>query len=405
MSDNKFNENFWAEDDSGFAVVLERMKHGKHTLASLLTVFQERSAAEEEYARRLGKSAKTALSKEELHNMGSALDAFCDSMESQARIHLQLAANIRNMVEKPLSDLFEEQRRIRKMHETSVDKAYKAKMTQFQAVKKLEDKLKKVAGEIDSLSRGKLHRDEVKLLKLTQSFNALKQEEQLCIDKLRDFHTLWIKEQHVAFEEFQSMEEARVEHMKTFIKVYAEFVSNAMTHDIETESSLKEAFEKCDTKVDLKEFVKENRTGNKIPPYIPGGEIPVNTPSQSQQVPSMTNSTNASPTSVKSSKPELSSSLANNPFYVSGSASFTENQPSELTDNPFAVDTPNDQSKSNPFLAVTVEPSNLAKDNKIFSSAVSVQNVPDSADVSSANTNPFLDDVPASSTPNVNPFF
>lgn len=121
----------------GLTILMGRMKAGKHVCEEVQVLLKERAAIEEEYGKRLKKLAKSFNPKEEIgyisplrprpinvtyslficffcRTLRESLDVVRNELEKTGQSRLDLAAEIKIKLEKPLAELIVSQSNIRR---------------------------------------------------------------------------------------------------------------------------------------------------------------------------------------------------------------------------------------------------------------------------------------------------
>ena len=90
------------------------MKVSKHTSENVLNIFKERATIEEEYAKKLIKLSKSVSFKDELGTLKGSLDSLRVEIETGAKVHLDLAVDMRVNLEKQMAEFIAAQSVVRK---------------------------------------------------------------------------------------------------------------------------------------------------------------------------------------------------------------------------------------------------------------------------------------------------
>jgi small ligand-binding sensory domain FIST len=91
-----------------------RLKKGKRTCEEVNTLLRERALIEEEYSKKLMKLAKNFAPSEEVGTLGEALAGARLELEQNARVHLELANDMKQKLMIPLQEFIETQCAVRK---------------------------------------------------------------------------------------------------------------------------------------------------------------------------------------------------------------------------------------------------------------------------------------------------
>ena len=281
----RFNEAFWGEGDRGYSVLMDRMKLAKHSLVDLLAIFTSRLEMEEDTSKRLLRLSKSqALVKDEQGTLRQVLEGFRWECEQLSKHRAQVAEEMRAKLVKPLDAFIQQQRETRKVHQMAVEKMLKLKQQQLLQAQKCEEKYKARCVELDQLSQSKYGtgysgtlrgsgatsggKEDARMVKAIQAAKSADQEYQVACDKLRDIHTTWVKDMYALCDEFQRLEEMRIDYMRNALWTYSNIGSQACVVEDESCERLRKTLEKCRVDEDVRLFIATHGTGDIIPAPI-----------------------------------------------------------------------------------------------------------------------------------------
>ena len=84
-------------------------------------------------------------------------------------------------------------------------------------------------------------------------------------DKLREVHNIWMKDMYAACDEFQRLEELKIDFLRSNLWAYANANSTACVADDAAYERLRQVLEKCNIEQDINLFIKSKGTGDLIP--------------------------------------------------------------------------------------------------------------------------------------------
>ena len=135
---------------------------------------------------------------------------------------------------------------------------------------KAEERYRARCAELEQLHAQKpsakdADRFEGKLQKANAAVKAADQEYLVSSDKLREAHTLWVKDMFAASEAFQKLEEERLDFLRNIMWAYANTNSTSCVNDDECFERVRKSLERCDINADIRQFISEKSTGTDIP--------------------------------------------------------------------------------------------------------------------------------------------
>ncbi|KAF9960382.1 hypothetical protein BGZ65_012419, partial [Modicella reniformis] len=249
----RFANNFWGKDDAGYSALSTRMRHAKLTCQEILGMFQARAALEEEYGKKLLKLSKSQLGKDELGSLRDSLDVVRHEVEATGKSHVDLASKMRDQLESALAEFNNSQKDKRKL----AKEKYDAECLRSKGLSAA--KLNLVGKELDKVS--------MKIEKTELASRAA--EYQASVRQLTEVNEKWIVEWRSACDKFQSLEEQRIDYLRTTLWNYANIISSTCVADDESCERIRSSLELCDVNQNLQSFIDTCATGEEVPD-IPG---------------------------------------------------------------------------------------------------------------------------------------
>ncbi|KAI8614456.1 hypothetical protein BC830DRAFT_1169424 [Chytriomyces sp. MP71] len=269
---SQFSTSFWGDGDKGLDVLIQRMKNGKHVTAEIASVFKERAAIEEEFGKRLAKLAKTFTTTEEMGTLRESLDLVKSELETSARAHLDIANEIRLQLEKPTMDFLASQSVVRKTHHANMERRLKAKAQMHSNAQKAGAKYVSKCREVDQLAVPQpnlppkdAEKLQMRLEKAQQQANQNDLDYVSAVERLADAHARWEEDFRVTCNEFQKLEEERIDYLRGRLWAYANIISTLCVSDDESCERIRGSLEKCSVAKDLALFLDMSSTGTLVP--------------------------------------------------------------------------------------------------------------------------------------------
>nr|CAG8597330.1 13794_t:CDS:10 [Entrophospora candida] len=222
-----------------------RLRQAKQTCEDVKHMFHERSLIEEDYAKRLMKLSKKTTKQE---------------IEITAREHLSLSQKIKSKLEQELNDFLLKQKEQRKSQQSIAERSLRNKLNQAVLLQKAKEKYDGECVKVTGLLASKnsvIGKESEKLsLKIERTqinVNTASQEYRQLVKIMNDINDKWIYDWKIACDKFQTLEEERIEHIKKYLWVYANFISEVF------------ALESCEVNNEIQLFIKEHATGSDLP--------------------------------------------------------------------------------------------------------------------------------------------
>ncbi|KAG5340220.1 hypothetical protein C0989_002505 [Termitomyces sp. Mn162] len=278
-----FCNAFWGPGDGGVDVLFARMRGAARTMEEMRNYWKERAAIEEDYAKRLGKLAKSTLGKDEIGELRNTLDTIRLETDKQAGFHTTLASTIRSELENTAAIFHARQLQYRKTFQANIEKEFKTKQAQEAHVNKAREKYEQDCVRINSytaqssLVQGKdLEKIHVKLERAQQTVQANERDFANFAKAYQETVARWEQDWKAFADSCQDLEEQRMEFMKDNMWAYANAVSTVCVADDESCEKIRVALEQMEPEKDMENFVRDYGTGNQIPD--PPAFVNYNTP-------------------------------------------------------------------------------------------------------------------------------
>ncbi|KAJ4471517.1 SH3 domain-containing protein [Lentinula aciculospora] len=270
-----FCNSFWGEGDAGVNVLFARMRGSARTTDDLRSFWKERSAIEEEYARKLLQLSQNTMGKDEIGELRNSLETLQLETSKLAQTHLQLASQIRSEMEEPANALFSKQLEHRRAIQGPLEKRYKAKVAQESYVAKAREKYHsdcvKISTYIQQLENNshspgtEVEKTRIKLKRAEQTVGANEKDYAAFAKALADMMPGWESDWRGFCDTCQDLEEERLDFMKDNLWAYANSVSTVCVADDESCESIRTVLDQLETERDILAFVQEYGTGSSIP--------------------------------------------------------------------------------------------------------------------------------------------
>ncbi|KAL2119753.1 hypothetical protein VTJ04DRAFT_6714 [Mycothermus thermophilus] len=267
-----FANNFWGKDDAGVAPLLERMHNAKQTCDELRAFYSARASIEDEYARKLLALSRKPLGSQEMGTLKTSLDTVRAEVESMAKQHQNVAAQMKSELEEPLAAFAGAMKERRKIVQNTIEKLLKLKTQQTQHVNKTRDKYEQECLKIKGyLAQGHMvmgqeeRKNKAKLEKTQISLATSNTEYENAVKALEETTARWNREWKAAADKFQDLEEERLDFTKSSLWTFANIASTVCVSDDASCEKIRLSLEKMEVEKDIATFIKEKGTGQEIP--------------------------------------------------------------------------------------------------------------------------------------------
>ncbi|KAK4145262.1 uncharacterized protein C8A04DRAFT_10851 [Dichotomopilus funicola] len=267
-----FANNFWGKDDAGVPPLLERMHNAKQTCDELRAFYGARASIEDEYARKLMSLSRKSLGSQETGTLKSSLDIVRGEVESMAKQHQHVAAQMKSELEEPLAAFAGAMKERRKIVQNTVEKLLKTKVQQTQQVNKTRDRYEQECLKIKGyLAQGHMvmgqeeRKNKAKLEKTQISLATSNTEYEAAVKALEETTARWNREWKAAADKFQDLEEERLDFTKSSMWNFTNIASTVCVSDDSSCEKIRLSLEKMEVEKDIFTFIKERGTGQEIP--------------------------------------------------------------------------------------------------------------------------------------------
>ncbi|KAH7905516.1 hypothetical protein BJ138DRAFT_1118401 [Hygrophoropsis aurantiaca] len=267
-----FCNAFWGVGDGGVDVLFARMRGAARTMEELRNFWKERSAIEEDYAKRLAKLSKMSIGKDEIGELRNSVDTLRLETDKQASHHLRLAQQLRSEMEGQAVVFLSKQAYHKKTYQAAIEKEFKVKQTREQHASKAREKYESDCLRINSytaqstLVQGKdLEKIHLKLERAQQTVQVNENDYAQFTRVLQETMQKWELDWKAFCDSCQDLEEERMEFMKDNMWAYANAVSTVCVSDDESCEQMRLALEQLEPDKDMENFVRDYGTGNAIP--------------------------------------------------------------------------------------------------------------------------------------------
>lgn len=267
-----FANNFWGKDDAGVGPLLERMHNAKVTGDEMKSFYTARAHIEEEYARKLLNLSRKPLGSSESGTLKMSLDVVRAEIEAMGKQHQQIAGQMKSELEEQLSAFTGGLKERRKIVQTGIEKLLKVKMQQTSAVNKARDKFEQDSLKIKGyLAQGHMvmgheeRKNKAKLEKTQVQLSGSSQEYEQAVKILEETTARWNREWKKACDQFQDLEEERIDFMKSSLWAFANIASTVCVSDDASLEKIRLSLEDCEVEKDITNFIRDCGTGQEIP--------------------------------------------------------------------------------------------------------------------------------------------
>ncbi|KAK1725232.1 hypothetical protein CaCOL14_012934 [Colletotrichum acutatum] len=267
-----FANNFWGKEDAGVGPLLDRMLAAKQTCDELKAFYSARASIEDEYSRKLLSLCRKSLGSHESGSLKISLDTVRGEVESMAKQHQNIAAQMKTELEEPLAAFAGGMKERRKIVQNGIEKILKTKIQQTQHVNKTRDRFEQECLKIKGyLAQGHMvmgqeeRKNKAKLEKTQISVATSNTEYENAVKALEDTTVRWNREWKAAADKFQDLEEERLDFTKSSLWTFANISSTVCVSDDASCEKIRLSLETMDVETDIISFIKEQGTGQEIP--------------------------------------------------------------------------------------------------------------------------------------------
>ncbi|KAK5637435.1 hypothetical protein RRF57_013148 [Xylaria bambusicola] len=248
------------------------MASAKQTSDELRSFYSARASLEDDYARKLMSLSRKPLGSHEMGSLKTSLDTVRGEVESMAKQHANIAAQMKSELEEPLAAFAGGMKERRKIIQNTVEKILKVKIQQTHTVNKTRDRYEQDCLRIKGyLAQGHMvmgqeeRKNKAKLEKTQISLASTNAEYESAVKALEDTTARWNREWKAAADKFQDLEEERLDFSKSSLWTFANLASTVCVSDDASCEKIRLSLEKMDVEDDIVHFIKEKGTGQEIP--------------------------------------------------------------------------------------------------------------------------------------------
>ena len=201
-----------------------------------------------------------------------SLDVVRAEVESMAKQHQNVAAQMKSELEEPLAAFAGAMKERRKIVQNTIEKLLKTKIQQTQLVNKTRDRYEQeclkikgylaqghmVMGQEERKNKAKLEKTQISLAQSNAEYEA-------AVKALEETTARWIREWKAAADKFQDLEEERLDFTKSSLWTFANIASTVCVSDDASCEKIRLSLEKMEVEKDIELFIREKGTGQEIP--------------------------------------------------------------------------------------------------------------------------------------------
>lgn len=202
----------------------------------------------------------------------SSLDVMRGEVESMAKQHQLIAAQMKTELEEPLAAFAGAMKERRKIVQNSIEKLHKVKTQQTQQVNKTRDRYEQECLKIKGyLAQGHMvmgqeeRKNKAKLEKTQISVATSNTEYENAVKILEETTARWNREWKAAADKFQDLEEERLDFTKSSLWSFANISSTVCVSDDSSCEKIRLSLEKLEVEKDIASFIRDRGTGQEIP--------------------------------------------------------------------------------------------------------------------------------------------
>ncbi|KAI8090640.1 hypothetical protein BDF21DRAFT_194504 [Thamnidium elegans] len=236
--------NFWSSDKAALNILIDRLEQSNKTNVAIQNFFNQRAQIELEYGNQLLKLSET------FHTQDENFSVLSNTTEINARAHMDLSDNIKNLLEIPLKDYFKEQETIKSFMTNQMKESQNIKILHGDNVKK---------------SRQLYIQECQKFSPSDKETDILDYEYQKAINLMQSNSHLWIHDWRESCKTFESLESNRLEYLKAVIKTFASMTACTYSIDDQTCERLLTVMDDINVQEQLYKFITNYGTGSTLP--------------------------------------------------------------------------------------------------------------------------------------------
>ncbi|MCJ1310224.1 hypothetical protein MMC25_003886 [Agyrium rufum] len=242
------------------------------TITRLSNFYIARAALEDEYSRKLLALCRRPLGSAESGTLRASMDVVRGEVETMAKAHQTIAAQMKSELEEPLSAFAGGMKERRKIIQVGIEKLLKVKVQQTQSVNKTRDRYEQdclrikgylaqghmVMGQEERKNKAKLEKTQIQLATTSNEYEA-------AVKSLEETTGRWNRDWKAACDKFQDIEEERLDFTKSSLWTFANIASTVCVSDDASCEKIRLSLENCEVEKDITGFIQERGTGQEIP--------------------------------------------------------------------------------------------------------------------------------------------
>ncbi|GAA5809039.1 hypothetical protein MFLAVUS_002442 [Mucor flavus] len=236
--------NFWSSDKAALNILIDRLEQSNKTNLAIQNFFNQRAQIELEYGNQLLKLSET------FHTQDENFSVLSNTTEMNARAHMDLSDNIKNLLQVPLTNYFKEQETIKSFMTNQMKESQNIKILHGDNVKK---------------SRQFYIQECQKANPSDKETDILDYEYQKAINLMQSNSHLWIHDWRESCKTFESLESNRLDYLKAVIKTFASMTACAYSIDDQTCERLLTVMDDINVQEQLTKFITNYGTGSTLP--------------------------------------------------------------------------------------------------------------------------------------------
>ncbi|KAM8960473.1 F-BAR domain only protein 1 [Pelodytes ibericus] len=260
-----FEEHFWGDKNTGFAVLYHNMKHGQLSVKELADFVRERAAVEEAYSKSMQKLSKMVSSGSHLGTFAPMWEMFRVSSDKLALCHLELSKKLHDLI-KEINRYGEEQVKVHKKSKEemsgTVDIIHLLQCSS-QLLQKSRDNYCSRFSEQERLRREgspqkELDKAELKTRKAAESLRS-------SVEKYNAVRKEFEEKMLQSAQTFQDTEATHLRNMKRLVTAFSHSVEDTHVQIGQVQEEFKHNMENVAIDKLIRRFAESNGTGTDRP--------------------------------------------------------------------------------------------------------------------------------------------
>ncbi|KAG2196466.1 hypothetical protein INT47_012667 [Mucor saturninus] len=242
---SSIENNFWSSDKTALNILLDKLDQSNKTTNAIKDFFTERARIEQEYGNQLLKLSETFNIQHE-----EEFSIISNTTEMNARAHIDLGDNIKNLLELPLTDYVQDQVNIQTFMTNQMKESQNMKMLHGDNVKKTRQSY------INECQKPTLSPKEAEVLDF---------EYRKAINLMQSNSPSWIHDWRESCKTFESLELNRLSYLKAVIKTFSSMTACAYSIDEQTCERLVTVMDDMNATENILKFISNHGTGSVLP--------------------------------------------------------------------------------------------------------------------------------------------